>query len=104
MYRWNGDDDVHFLFDQHAFLELLAHWNNFQRVDVLLHNYTLYRFRVNNCLLLPLNDGYLAEKQQIPILVFTHEIYDLQLFRKMKCKIWKQKETIHCVYWKENLP
>ena len=58
----------------------------------------------DNCLLLPLHDGCLAEKQQIPILVFTHESYDLQLFRKMKRKIWIQKEAIHCVYWKANLP
>ena len=51
MYRWRGDDDVHRLLDQQAFLELLAHWNNFQRRDVLLHTYTLYGFRVNkmNC-------------------------------------------------------
>jgi hypothetical protein len=94
--RWcHGDDDVHFLLDQHA---------------LLLH-----------IILIPSqqHDVCLAGKQEIQILVFTHEIYDLQLFRKIKCKFWKQKEgnlpwrvenlyillainikqAIHCVYF-----
>jgi hypothetical protein len=40
------------------------------RVDLLLHSDTLFWFRANQSLLLLLNGVCLAEKQQIPILVF----------------------------------
>jgi hypothetical protein len=51
---------------------MLDHWNNSHghQVEMLLHSDTLSWFRANQSLLLLLNDAYLAEKQQIPILVF----------------------------------
>jgi hypothetical protein len=50
---------------------VLAHWNNSLWVDMLLHLDTLFWFRVNKLLLFLLNAAYLAEKQQIPISVFS---------------------------------
>ena len=47
---------------------VLAHWNNSPRVDMMLHSDTLFWFRANQSLLLPLNAACLAEKQQISIL------------------------------------
>ena len=49
---------------------VLAHWNNNLRLDMLLHSDTLFWFRANPSLLFLLNAACLAEKQQIPILVF----------------------------------
>ena len=49
---------------------MLDHWNNSYQVEMLLHSDTLSWFRAIQSLLLLQNDAYLAEKQQIPILVF----------------------------------
>jgi hypothetical protein len=49
---------------------VLAHWNNSPRVDMSLHSDILFWFRANQSLLFLLNAAWLAEKQQIPILVF----------------------------------
>jgi hypothetical protein len=59
-----------FVLDQHAFLVVLFHWNNSPRVDMSLHSHTLFGFRANQSLLILLNAACLAEKQQIPILLF----------------------------------
>ena len=45
-----------------------AHWNNSPRIDMSFHSDTLSWFRANQCLLLVLNAGWLAAKQQIPVL------------------------------------
>ena len=47
---------------------MLAHWNNSQRIDMLLLLETLSWFWANQSMLLLLNAACLAEKQQIPIL------------------------------------
>ena len=49
---------------------VLAHWNNSLRADMSLHSDTLFWFRANQSLLFLLNVVCLAEKQQIPILVW----------------------------------
>jgi hypothetical protein len=49
---------------------MLAHWHNSPLVDMSLLSETLFWFRANPSLLLFLNAVCLAEKQQIPILVF----------------------------------
>jgi hypothetical protein len=49
---------------------VLAHWNNSTRVDMSLHWDTLFWFQANQSLLFLLSTVCLAEKQQIPILVF----------------------------------
>jgi hypothetical protein len=47
----------------------LTRWiNNSQRVDMSLHSDTLFWFQAKQSLLFLLNDAFLAEKQQIPIL------------------------------------
>jgi hypothetical protein len=50
------------------FFIVLAHWNNSQRIEMSSHSDTW--FRANQSLLFLLNAVCLAEKQQIPILVF----------------------------------
>ena len=62
------DDEVCFVLDQHAELEFCS--ANSPRVDMSLHSDTLFWFRTNQSLLFLLNAACLAEKQQIPILVF----------------------------------
>jgi len=52
------------------FFIVLAHWNNSPRIDMSFHSHTFSLFRANQFVLLPLNAVCLAEKQQIPILVF----------------------------------
>jgi hypothetical protein len=47
---------------------VLAHWKNSPRVDISLHSDTLFWFRANQSLPFLVNDAYLAEKQQMPIL------------------------------------
>ena len=47
---------------------VLAHWNNSQRVDMLLHSDTLFWFQANQSLLFLLNKCF-VEMQQIPILL-----------------------------------
>ena len=49
---------------------MLAHWNNSPLVDMSLLSETLFWFRAKMSLFLFLNAVCLAEKQQIPILVF----------------------------------
>jgi hypothetical protein len=70
-YIWD-DNDILIVLDQHAEFTfiVLAHWNNRQRVDMSLHSDTLSRFQSNQPLLFLHNAVRLAEKQQIPILVF----------------------------------
>ena len=48
---------------------VLVHWNNSLRIALSLHSETLFWFRPNQSLFFLLNDAYLAEKQQIPILL-----------------------------------
>ena len=48
---------------------LLAHWNNSSWVDMSPYSDILSRFRTNKSVLLLLNDTYLAEKQQMPIVL-----------------------------------
>ena len=48
---------------------VLAHWNNSPRIGMSLHLDTLSWFRANQSLLFLLNAAFLAEKQQIPILL-----------------------------------
>ena len=50
---------------------MLAHWNNSPQIDVSSHSDTLSWFRANQFLLFLLIAVCLAEKQQIPILVFS---------------------------------
>ena len=52
-------------------LLVLTHWNHIQRLDMLLHLDTLFWFRVNQFLLFHLNVACLAEKQQLPISLFS---------------------------------
>jgi hypothetical protein len=47
-----------------------AHWNNRPRIDMSTHSDTLSRFWANQSSLCLLNTTYLAEKQQIPIILF----------------------------------
>jgi hypothetical protein len=49
---------------------VLAHWNNSPRIDMSLYLDTLSWFRSNQSMLFLLNTACLAEKQQIPLLVF----------------------------------
>ena len=55
---------------------VLAHWNNSPRIDISLHLDTLSRFWANQSLLFLLNAVCLAEKPQIPILVFAFFCFD----------------------------
>jgi hypothetical protein len=50
-------------------LIVIAHWNNSARIDVLPHSDTLSLFPTNQSLLFLFNAVYLAEKQQISILL-----------------------------------
>ena len=52
-------------------LIVLAHWNNSPWIYMLLHSNTLSWFWAKQTLLLLLNDECLAEKKQIPIVVFA---------------------------------
>ena len=52
---------------QVEFVIVLVHWNNSLHVDLSLHVDTLFWFRANQSLLLPLNDACSAEKLAIPI-------------------------------------
>ena len=55
-FQW--DDEVRFVLDQKAKLDfyiVLAHWNNSPRVDMSLHQDTLFSFRANQSLLFLLN-------------------------------------------------
>ena len=70
---YGDDDEVHFVLDQCTELDffiVLAHWNNSPQVDMSFHSDTLFWFRANQSLLFLLNAACLAEKQQIPILIF----------------------------------
>jgi hypothetical protein len=49
---------------------VIAHWNNSPWVDMSLHSDTSFWFQANQSLLFLLNASCLAEKLQIPILVF----------------------------------
>ena len=49
---------------------VLAHWTNSLWVDMSFFSDTLFWFWINQSLLLLLKAVYLAEKQQIPIIVF----------------------------------
>ena len=70
------DDDVRFALDQHAYfdfygassLKQLVHGTS---LDMSLHLDTLSRFRANQSLLFLIDAACLAEKQQIPISVFS---------------------------------
>ena len=54
-FQWDDDDEVRFVLDQHA------------ELDMSLHSDTLFWFRANQSLFFLLNAACLAEKQHIPI-------------------------------------
>ena len=66
--RWQATDDGRQVMVQKLTLPLARWANNSQRVDMSLHSDTLFWFRANQSLLFLLNDAFLAEKQQLPIL------------------------------------
>jgi hypothetical protein len=67
-FQWN-DDEVRFILDQHAELDMhSASSLKQQRVDISFHSDTLFWFRANQSLLFLLNAACVAEKQHIPIL------------------------------------
>jgi len=49
---------------------VLTQWNNSPRIDMSPHSDTLFWFQVNQSLLFLLNAACLAEKQQMPSIVF----------------------------------
>ena len=63
------DDDVHFVLEQHAELDIYSASSLKQQstVDMSLHLDTLFWFRSNQSLLFLINAACLAEKQQIAI-------------------------------------
>ena len=68
MLQWD-DDEVHFVLDQHAELDVYsANWHNSSRVDISLNSDILFWFWANQSLPLLLGAVYLAENQQIPML------------------------------------
>jgi hypothetical protein len=88
---------------------VLAHWNNSLRVDMSLHSDTLFWSRVNQSLLLLLNAEYLAEKQQIPILLSLvspdwdsnsrsteHETSTLTITPPMQSMVNINRESLQC--------
>ena len=83
------------LLDQHSlliFFIVLAHCDNSQLVEMLLHSDTLFWFPANQSLILLLNAPYLTEKQQLPILwslIWPQELDTLSI-------------TIHYSQWWEN--
>jgi hypothetical protein len=58
----------------------IIHWNNSPRIDISSHSDTLSWFRANQSLLFLLNDACLAEKQQIPIYIYTWPLTFLFLY------------------------
>ena len=66
-FQWD-DDEVRFVFDQHAELNFYSASSLKQQSTVSLHSDTLSWFWANQSLLFLLNSACLAEKQQIPIL------------------------------------
>jgi hypothetical protein len=66
-FQWD-DDEVRFVFDQHAELDFYSASSLKQQSTVSLHSDTLSWFWANQSLLFLLNSACLAEKQQIPIL------------------------------------
>ena len=66
-----NDEYVHLYYTNTLVLILIviAHWNNRARIDVLPHSDTLSLFPTNQSLLFLFNAVYLAEKQQISILL-----------------------------------
>jgi hypothetical protein len=65
--RWQTTDDGRQVMVK-AHIALAMWVNNSQRVDISLHSDTLFWFRANQSLLFLLNDAFLAEKQQLPII------------------------------------
>ena len=68
-FQWY-DDEVRFVLDQHAELDVivLTHWNNSPRTDLSPHSGTLSWFRAIQSLPFLLNAACLAERKQITIL------------------------------------
>ena len=67
-FRWDDDDDVSIVLDQHTevFFIVLANWNNNLWVDMSLH-LELSQFLVNNVLLFLINAACLVEKYEINV-------------------------------------